>query len=142
VIFWDTSALVKCYGGLEPGHARARSLLLQEKGHKGSSILWPEAVSAIVRKLGANRRIRESLLRLCEDHLKGFDLMPLDQGQLESAVRLIRKHGLRAADALHVAAALVLSRELGRTRIRFATSDALQARAARAEGLKVFELPP
>jgi predicted nucleic acid-binding protein len=140
-MFWDTSAFVKCYGGLEPGHARARSLLFKEKGHKGSSLLWPESVSAIVRKLGPNRRLRESLLRLCEDHLKHFDLVPLDQAHMESAVRLIRKHGLRAADALHLAAALMLSREMGRARFRFATSDALQGRAARAEGLKVLELP-
>lgn len=140
MIFWDTSALIKCYARLEPGHARAKSFLIREKGHKGSSLLWPEAVSGIVRKLGANKRLRDSLLRLCEDHLKHFDLVPLDQAHMETAVRLIRLHGLRLADALHLAAALILSRELGRARIRFATSDAPQAAAARAEGLKVLEL--
>jgi predicted nucleic acid-binding protein len=78
---------------------------------------------------------------MLEDHLKHFDLIPVDQAQLEVAVRLIRKHRLRSADAIHLAGALVLARELGRGRVRFATADVPQAVAAKAEGLKVVELP-
>src|SRR6266511_574650 len=96
MIQWDTSALVKCYAALEKGHARARNLLLRERGHKGSVLLWPEAVSGIVRKLSTDRRVRESLLALLKGHLKHFDLLPVDQAQLELAVKLICKHRLRS----------------------------------------------
>ncbi len=140
MIFWDTSALIKAYGSLEKGHARAKNLLLRERGHQGSVLLWPEAVSGIVRKLGPDRRIRDSLLDLLEEHLRHFCLVPISEQQMELSVRLIRKHGLRAADAIHLAAGLSLARELGRSKIHFATADGEQARAAKAEHLRVIEL--
>src|SRR5262245_39942314 len=40
-------------------------------------------VSGIVRKLDRDKRLRDSLLRLLEDHLKQFDLLLVDQTQLE-----------------------------------------------------------
>ena len=140
MIFWDTSALIKSYGTLETDHQRARNLLLKEKGHLGSVFIRPETVSGIVRKLGSDRRVRESLLGLLEEHLKHFDLVPIDDDQIKLSVRMIRKHRLRAADAIHLAAVMGLSRELGKRKLRFATADGLQARAARREGLRVIEL--
>ena len=140
MIFWDTSALIKSYGTLEPAHERAKNLLLREKGHKGSSLLWAGTVSGIVRKLGTNRRVRDSLLTLFEGHLKYFDLVPITEDQIELSVKLVRKHRLRATDAIHLSAALLLSREIGRKRMRFATADAVQADAARREKLRVIEL--
>jgi len=47
------------------------------------------------------------------------------------------EHHLRSADALHVAAAFLLSKELGRG-LRFVTSDVEQAAAARSEKLRVI----
>ena len=140
MIFWDTSALIKSYGTLEAAHERAKNLLTREKGHKGSSLLWPETLSGIVRKLGSNRRVRESLLGLLEEHLKHFDLLPITDDQIELSVKLVRKHRLRAAEAIHLAAALLLSRIIGRKRMRFVTADAAQADAARGEEFKVIEL--
>lgn len=140
MIFWDTSALIKAYGSLEKGHARAKNLLLRERGHQGSVLLQPEAVSGIVRKLGPDKRVRESLLDLLEEHLRHFCLVPISEQQIELSIRLIRKHGLRAADAIHLAAGISLARELGRSRIHFATADGEQARAAKAEHLRVIEL--
>jgi predicted nucleic acid-binding protein len=140
MIFWDTSALIKAYGSLEKGHARAKNLLLRERGHQGSVLLRPEAVSGIVRKLGPDKRVRESLLDLLEEHLRHFCLVPISEQQIELSIRLIRKHGLRAADAIHLAAGISLARELGRSRIHFATADGEQARAAKTEHLRVIEL--
>jgi predicted nucleic acid-binding protein len=139
VIFWDTSALVKCYSALEAGHERAKNLLLGERGHKGSILLWPEATSAVVRRTAPDRRLGDSILRLLKDHLQRFDLMPIDDAQVELAVKLIRRKALRGADAIHLAAALSLARELGKGALRFASSDGDQAAAAKAEGLKVIE---
>jgi hypothetical protein len=47
---------------------------------------------------------------------------------------------LRAGDAVHVASALILRRGLGKRTLAFLTADAEQAKAARAEKLKVFEI--
>jgi hypothetical protein len=72
--------------------------------------------------------------------LKQFDLVPVDQVQIDLSVRLVRKHALRSAGAIHIAGALGLSRELRMARPRLATADRPQAAAARSEGLKVVEL--
>jgi predicted nucleic acid-binding protein len=139
-MFWDTSALIRCYDPGEPGHLRARHFLLSEKGHKASAFIVPEIVSAVVRKYGRDKRNREALLRAIEDHLVFFDIVSVEEEHLELTTRLIRKYSLRAADALHLASALILRRGLGKRSLPFVTADAEQARAAEEENLKVFEL--
>lgn len=139
MIFWDSSALAKCYLVQETGYVRARNLLLRERSHKGSALLRPEATSGIVRRLGPDRRLRDSLLRLLGEHLKDFDLLPVDDAQIDHAVTLIRRHALTAADAIHLSTALALAREIGRSRFRFATADRQQGSAAGAEGLRVVD---
>ena len=139
MIFWDASALIRCYVADEPGSARARHWLTHEEGHQGSALLVAEAISAIVRRLRPNRRLIDRQLGLLEEHVAGFALVPVGEAQLEGAERLIRKHALTAADAIHVATATLHARDLGIRTMRFATCDAAQAAAARAEGLKVLE---
>ncbi|MCI0343342.1 MAG: type II toxin-antitoxin system VapC family toxin [Planctomycetales bacterium] len=140
MIFWDTSGLVKAYLPGEADHARAKNLLVGREAHVGSLLLRPEARSAIVRRLGADRVLRDQLLGLLDRQTRRFRLVPLEDEQAESAERLIERHSLRGADGVHLAAALQLAREAGRSRLRLVTADADQARAARAEGLRVVEL--
>jgi predicted nucleic acid-binding protein len=139
-MFWDTSALVRCYAPLEPGHARAKNFLLAEKVHRASAFIVPEMVSAVVRKLGRDKRNREALLKTIGEHLEYFDLVNIDEEHMQVTSRLIQAHFLRAADALHLASAIILGRWLGKRRLPFLTADAEQAHAARAERLKVFEI--
>lgn len=68
-----------------------------------------------------------------------FTLIAVGADHLERAVRLIKTHALTSADAIHLATAVIHARELGIRSMRFATCDAAQAEAARAEGLKVLE---
>ncbi len=140
MIFWDTSAFLKCYAATEADHARALNLLTREKGHKGCAMLPLETISGLVRKSGANRALRDSLLALTQSHLDTFDLLPLDRPLLDLGSRLVVRHALRAADAIHLAAALLLARDLGRRTLHFATADAEQASAAAGERLKVLRL--
>jgi len=139
MIFWDSSALARAYFESEPGHARAKSLLRSPGRKHGSALLRPETASGVVRRYRHDRTLIEATLDLLVDHLKDFDLVPIDDDLIERAVGLIRKHSLRGADALHLAGALVLARDLGRARFRFVTADAKQAAAAREEGLKVIQ---
>ena len=140
MIFWDTSALIRCYEPEEPSYARARNLLLREKGHAGSVLIRLEALSGIRRRFGKSTGQLHALSKLLIQHLEHFDLSPIDDRVLATGIELIERHALRAADALHLAAALLLSKELGRRQFRFATLDHEQADAAGAEHLKVVLL--
>jgi predicted nucleic acid-binding protein len=140
MIFWDTSALLKCYNGAETDHQRAINLLLREKGHQGCALLRLETISGLARRSSSDRALRDSLIARVEDQLKAFDLVPLDEAILDVGVRLAIKHSLRAADSLHLAAAIQTTRQIGRRTLHFATADAEQASAAAAERLKVLRL--
>lgn len=138
MIFWDTSALIRCYEPKDRGHARAKNLLLRETGHKACSLIRIEAISGIVRRFSKDKEVRATLLKLLDEHLRHFDLVPMDEDLVELGTKLVRAHALRAGDALHLAAAIRLSRELGRRRFRFASADDEQADAAEAEGIRVI----
>lgn len=138
MIFWDASALVRCFSG-EPGTSRALHWLHHDERHQGSVLLVPETTSAIVRRIGRDRRLAEKYLGVLHEQFNRFTLIPVGEAQIERAVRLIRTHALTAADAIHVATAVLHARDLGRTAFRFATCDGPQAAAARAEGLRVVE---
>jgi predicted nucleic acid-binding protein len=140
MIFWDTSALLRCYEGDQASHARARNLLLRERGHCSSALLRLEAVSGIRRRFGRDRAKVASLLRTVNAHIDHFDLQAIDEAVLEKGIPLVERHGLRAGDAIHLASALLLARDLGRRHIRFASVDREQTLAASAEGLKVIKL--
>ena len=88
---------------------------------------------------GSDRALRDKVLKDVRSALAQFELMLADVAQGELAARLAVDRGLRGADALHVAAAFLLSKELGRG-LRFVTSDVDQAKAARSEGLKVLQI--
>lgn len=139
MIFWDTSALVKCYGA-ETDHARALNLLTRQKGHKGCALLRIETVSSLVRRSGADRARREQAVALAVDHLKAFDLVPVDEALLDQGFKLATKYATRALDSLHLAAAVRVVREIGRKSVHFATADAEQADAAAGENIKVIRL--
>lgn len=140
MIFWDTSALLKCYDASETDHRRALNLLLREKGHLGCALLRLETISGLARRSGSDRALRDSIIARAEDQLSAFDLVPVDEELLEAGIRLAIKHSLRAADSLHLAAALQTARQIGRRTLHFATSDAEQASAAAGERLKVLRL--
>lgn len=140
MLVWDSSALVAAYLPAEEVHAHARGILDSRDAHAGSVLLWPEATSAVVRRAGRDRRLRDAVLAAVRADLEAFHLTVVDTVLIDGAVRVIRAHALRATDALHLAAALALARDLGPRALRFVTADAAQARAARVERLRVIEL--
>lgn len=137
MIFWDTSALVRCYSKSEAGHDRAANLLASRERQSGSVILLLETIGALARMAGSDGALRDKVLKDVRSALAEFDLLSADIAQGELAARFAVEYRLRGADALHVAAAYLLSRELGRG-LRFVTSDVDQAAAARSEKLRVI----
>lgn len=138
MIFWDTSALLRCHEPGMPAHARAVNLLKRSPDQAGSDLLRLEIYSGLRRMLGRNRAKMERAWSSLGEFLSYFTLSRVDEPVLERAIRLIDLHALRAADAIHVSSALLLQKELGRRQFHFATLDAEQAAAAKAEGLKVL----
>ncbi|MBI2923054.1 MAG: PIN domain-containing protein [Planctomycetes bacterium] len=139
MIFWDSSALTRCYAPREPGYAHARNLLMSRDRHAASVLVRPEITSAVVRSFGTDRAGRNAVLEVMNGQMRQFLILLLDGAQVDLAVDLIKAHSLRSADALHLASALLAARDLGRRGFRFATADREQAEAARARGLRVVE---
>jgi predicted nucleic acid-binding protein len=139
VRFWDTSALVSLVAE-EPRSAACRRLLKDEAGvvvwaltrTEMTSAVWQRVRSGDLTPANATRALArlEALARRW-DEISDLDLVR------DRAERLLALHGLRAADALQLAAALVLTRDRPRGR-DFVTADGALAQAAAAEGFRVL----
>lgn len=137
--FWDSSALVPLVFD-EPASEQLRRLAREDD----EPVIWAlssvELLSALARVerastglddlLGGVRRDALDLVRRCRP------VVQVDAVR-QRAERLVSVHALTAADALQLAAALVVSREQPET-LEFVTLDRVLARAARLEGFPVL----
>jgi predicted nucleic acid-binding protein len=139
VRFWDSSALIPLVIQEERSPA-CRRLYQEGVAIAVWSLTRTEMVSALWRRarageldLAAMPRVLARLERLAA---KWHEIGDLELVR-ERAERLLEHHELRAADALQLAAALVLSQEHPRRR-DFVTADRVLARAATREGFQVL----
>ena len=77
--------------------------------------------------------------RQVEAEWMAFVLVEVTDNVLKSARRLVERYPLRGFDAIHVASALGLRKELG-VELTFVAADRRQIEAARAEGLTVVNV--
>jgi predicted nucleic acid-binding protein len=137
--FWDSSALVPLVCR-EVESARCRTWLRDDPVILVWALAATEIVSALARKrrdgtLSA-RRFSQAKHRLGGLETAWNEVAALDAVR-DRARRLLEVHPLTAADALHLAAALVVVEE--RTRgVRFVTFDTRLAEAAAREGFEVL----
>lgn len=136
--FWDTSALVPLL--LEqPATTRVRDLLVQDP----EIVAWwgtpVECASAAARLRREERlsavhesRVLDLLVHLRESWL---EVLPSQEVRTR-ALRLLRVHSLKAADAMQLAAARVWAGDHGAS--AFVTLDERLALAARLEGFRVL----
>lgn len=146
-LFLDTSALVKRYID-EPGSGRVREALDDEDVMQVmvSVIVGPEMAGALARRAREGTLDQASRLEILDTwrrDLKFLFEVPLVRHSpiLREAERILGMHALRASDALHVATALDMSRDLRGNTVVFVTGDRRQAEVARAEGLEVSLVP-
>jgi len=140
VRFWDTSAIVPLI--VSQPQAAAVRLLLQDDPQM---IVWwatlVECVSAISRleREGAlsSAQAVSGLASLRDIEKSWREIEPGDRLR-DVAVRLMRTHPLRGADALQLAAAIVAADGEPRA-LPFVTLDDRLARAAEREGFTVIE---
>ena len=141
--FWDTSAVVPLLMA-EPATASLQALA--ERGAK-KTVWWAtktECVSAITRRLReATLNDEDASLALgrLRQLSKVWDEVEPSEALREIAIRFLRVHPLRAADALQLAAAFVASGERPSS-LEVVTLDDRLAEAARKEGFVVVEVTP
>ncbi|MCP5522514.1 MAG: type II toxin-antitoxin system VapC family toxin [Verrucomicrobiales bacterium] len=139
MIFWDTSALVALLVS-ETGTPQRRAQVEEDP----RVIVWwgtpVECESAFQRRL-RERSVTEPQIRQARMRLRlltdAWDEVPPSVEVRQLALRLLRTHPLRAADALQLAAALTLS-AAGLRGLRFACADERLGTAAEIEGLEVI----
>ena len=141
--FWDASAIIPLIIAEEstPG--------LQALALKDSALLvwWASAVECVsaLARLERDDAIDNHAMALALERLREFSLGwhevdPSDEIR-EVAVRLLRVHPLRAADALQLAAAFVAA-ERRPASLEVVTLDNRLADAARKEGFVIIDSAP
>jgi predicted nucleic acid-binding protein len=144
VLFLDTSAAVKRYVA-ETGSAWVRQVTDASGGNRVylSALAGPEMVATLVRGARSQPPLARQLTRLLAafqtDWTNLFRTIEVDGRVIASAMRLAESHGLRGADAVHLATALELQRQRdasGRAAITFVSADRDQLAAAAQEGLQ------
>lgn len=141
--FWDASAIVPLLMG-EPATKPLRALAAKDP----AVLVWwateVECASAIAR-LDRDGALEESAVTEAFDRLKrlasGWHEVDPSDAVREAAVRFLRVHPLRAANALQLAAAFVAA-ERRPASLELVTLDDRLASAARKEGFTLVEIPP
>jgi predicted nucleic acid-binding protein len=144
VCFLDSSALVKCYVA-ETGSVWTRSILDDENNVVYiASVCRVETISALARRLRRRDISQREFDVACEqfrlDWKTQFEIVGLTDQMIEEASKLAEKHGLRAYDAVQLAAALETSgitAKVAATQLTIVSADAELNAAAMAEGLNV-----
>lgn len=137
--FWDTSALLSLLAG-QSGGSELKPLINEDPG----LVLWwgtrVELVSGVCRlrrdELIDERTFSALLSRIGTITAEADQVEPIEQVR-QGAVRVLRVHNLRAADALQLAAALVWT-EHNPSGIGFVCLDKRLREAAEREGFKVL----
>ena len=137
--FWDSSALLPL---LLPDQ-RSALLVALLQDDPGAAVWWAtpvECISALCR-LERDQRLSPAGAAAAAQRLleaaKGWTEVPPVERVRDQAVRLLRVHPLRAAQALPLAAAIVLS-DYQPSSLPFVTLDQHLAHAAEREGFEVL----
>jgi uncharacterized protein len=140
--FWDASAIVPLLM-MEPTSKALQSIALADP----AMLVWwateVECASAIAR-LERDRALEDSDVIEAFDRLRrladGWHEVDASDSIRETAVRFLRVHPLRAADAMQLAAAFVAA-ERRPSSLELVTLDERLAAAARKEGFAMTEVP-
>ena len=139
--FWDASAIVPLLVA-ETSSRRLQALAEQD----ADMLVWwasrVECVSALVRRErdgGLDARALEIALERLHQFADGWHEIDPSDVIRDAAIRFLRVHPLRAADALQLAAAF-LAAELRPASLTVVTLDERFALAARKEGFPVVDL--
>jgi predicted nucleic acid-binding protein len=138
ILYLDTSSLLKVFFR-EEGTSAVQALTEQARTVACSIIGYVEARSAFVRAVrGGRLTVPEHTVALdaFERGWATYFVREVNESLVREAAALAEKHYLRSLDAIHLASALTLRREL-REEVTFSAADGRLMAAASAEGLLV-----
>jgi uncharacterized protein len=140
VYFLDSSALVKGYR-TEAGTPRVNQLLRGLDPLIISQLAHLEVSSALVRRARepqvSSQKLQQSLDEIDREVARSMEVISIDDDLIIDAVRLTRNYGLRAADAIQLASALIARTHRLPQEFIFVSADDELNSAAAAEGLHV-----
>jgi predicted nucleic acid-binding protein len=140
--FVDSSALVKRYR-YEAGTERVAELLDLAEALIVARLTQVEVSSAIVRRGRATSRSTQEITQIPatfdRNLQESFDVVELDALVFDRAIEVTRKHGLRAADAIQLACAIVARGDAPGRELTVLASDQELLAAAEAEGLSILD---
>jgi predicted nucleic acid-binding protein len=140
LLYLDTSSLVKLYVE-ESSSAAVREAVSASELLATSRIAFVEGIAALARRrrMGDIDEASFALLAqaMADDWAERIVRVEVDE---YLAADLAVRQGLRALDAIHLAAVLTLTRADAAADVRFSSFDAALNRAAAAEGVVVLEV--
>jgi predicted nucleic acid-binding protein len=133
VIYADSSVIVKRYYE-EPGTQQVRERWTGANRVFTSRVSYAEVHAALARKRrdgGLSVVAYRAASAAFEAEWPAYDQVHVDVATLADVRRLVQRYPLRGFDAIHLAAALWLRKELGRQVEFWAADDRLEAAAKR-----------
>ena len=134
--YFDTSVIVKLYVE-EPGTPEARALVRKYK--LLSSVILPlEATYAFARRRASGElsaKAFTTVLHHFQEDAKFFEWVELTAAVRQQAESILCVHSLRTLDAIHLASATLLQKQLELPSLPFITGDRKQLLGAEALGL-------
>jgi len=140
VIYLDTSAFAKRYIK-EVGSGIVERIFLDSPIVSTSKIAYPEMLSAFFRRTlqgDIPKRYLKGLIDRFEEDWRGILVVEFHDEISSLCKRIIKRHLLRSADAIHLSSALWLRANVKDDIVFVASDDALN-NAASAERLRVID---
>jgi predicted nucleic acid-binding protein len=138
ILYLDTSALVKIYVE-EISSAEVRDNAKEAEGLATSRIAYAEARAAFARKRreqGLSRAGYRAVVNDLDQDWDDYFIVDVSESVVRAAGILAEHHALRGADAIHLASAVTLGKQMGQG-VTFLCSDGRLAAAAGKEGLRL-----
>lgn len=137
ILYLDTSSLVKLYVEEEYSDT-VREWVKEAETVSTCRVAYPEAVSAFNRRFNSSDLSGDDYKVLFKRFSHEWEkFVALDFDEIEAG-RLVKKHGLRGFDAVHLSAAKLLKSDNNDISLSFSSFDKRLNEAASTEGLTVL----
>ncbi|MBI4745592.1 MAG: type II toxin-antitoxin system VapC family toxin [Deltaproteobacteria bacterium] len=137
ILYLDTSSLVKLY--VEEEHSDLVKKYVEEAEIVATSrIAHPETISALTRRYNSGELSKKTYDMLLAAFIKEWKrFVAIDFDEIEAG-QMVKRHGLRGFDAIHLSAANLLRSQGNDITPFFSSFDVKLNNAAVSEGFKVM----
>jgi predicted nucleic acid-binding protein len=136
ILYLDTNSLIKLYVP-EVESPAVKRLLEAAEVIATSRIAYAEARAGLARKRrerGVTAADYRTILQDFDQDWESYFIVDVSDALVKLAGLFAERHALRGFDAIHLASAIIISKQ-GDRPVRFSCFDARLSRAARREGL-------